>query len=47
LSSAFRGEEKIGIPLGPMGIPWEWKFLGQIHGNGKESTEIRSNRFLS
>ena len=30
----LRDESMLGIPMGPMGIPWEWKSLMEIMGMG-------------
>ena len=32
-----RGEQEMGIPMGPMGlmgIPWEWHYVPCANGNG-------------
>jgi len=41
----IRGENQMGIPVGPMGIPWQWESLCLSIGNGRfaTSTDHRIN----
>jgi len=43
LTQATLDESILGIPMGPMGIPWELQFHGNGNGNGNVVMGMEGN----